>query len=67
VKCVRRFPACCQGMFVNVLINPIHSVMCSYVPSAAGPGGRLVTGIVGLNPARGMDVCFFVSVLCYPV
>jgi hypothetical protein len=29
--------------------------------------GRLVTGIVGLNPARGMDACVCVSVLCCPV
>jgi hypothetical protein len=28
--------------------------------------GRLVTGIVGLNPARGMDVCLCASVLCCP-
>jgi hypothetical protein len=37
-----------------------------------GPGGGvglgcLVTGIVGSNTARGMDVCLCVSVLCYPV
>jgi hypothetical protein len=30
----------------------------------AGPGGRAVTGIVGSNPARGMDICLYVSVLC---
>jgi hypothetical protein len=32
--------------------------------------GRLVTGIVGSNPARGMDVCVSVRVfllLCCPV
>jgi hypothetical protein len=40
------------------------------VPVAARSGvglGRLVTGIVGSNPARGMDVCPCVSVLCCPV
>jgi hypothetical protein len=44
---------------------------------SAGPGGRavygvvglglLVTGIVGSNPAQGMDVCLCVSALCCPV
>jgi hypothetical protein len=29
--------------------------------------GRMVTGIVGSNPSRGMDVCPCVSVLCCPV
>jgi hypothetical protein len=29
--------------------------------------GRLVAGIVGSNPAQGMDVCPRVSVLCFPV
>jgi hypothetical protein len=29
--------------------------------------GRLVTGIVGSNPTRGMDVCLCVSMLCCPV
>jgi hypothetical protein len=28
---------------------------------------RLVTGVVGWNPARGMDACLCVSVLCCPV
>jgi hypothetical protein len=28
---------------------------------------RFVTGIVGSNPARGMDVCLCVSVMCCPV
>jgi hypothetical protein len=27
----------------------------------------LNTGIVGLNPTKGMDVCLCFSVLCYPV
>jgi hypothetical protein len=29
--------------------------------------GQLVAGIVGLNPAQGMDVCPRLSVLCCPV
>jgi hypothetical protein len=29
--------------------------------------GRLVAGIVGSNPAQGMDVCLRLSVLCCPV
>jgi hypothetical protein len=29
--------------------------------------GRLVAGIVGSNPAQGMDVCPRLSVLCCPV
>jgi hypothetical protein len=29
--------------------------------------GRLVAGIVGSNPAQGMDVCPLSSVLCCPV
>jgi hypothetical protein len=29
--------------------------------------GRLVSGIVGSNPAQGMDVCPRLSVLCCPV
>jgi hypothetical protein len=29
--------------------------------------GRLVAGIVGSNPAQGMDVCQRLSVLCCPV
>jgi hypothetical protein len=29
--------------------------------------GRLVAGIVGSNPAQGMDVCRRLSVLCCPV
>jgi hypothetical protein len=29
--------------------------------------GRSNTGIVGSNPARGMDVCPRFSVLCFPV
>jgi hypothetical protein len=29
--------------------------------------GRLVTRIVGSNPAQGMDVCPSLSVLCCPV
>jgi hypothetical protein len=29
--------------------------------------GRLVAGIVGSNPAQGMDVCPRLSVLCWPV
>jgi hypothetical protein len=29
--------------------------------------GRLVAGIVGSNPAQGMDVCPRVSMLCCPV
>jgi hypothetical protein len=29
--------------------------------------GRLVAGIVGSNPAQGMDVCPHLSVLCCPV
>jgi hypothetical protein len=29
--------------------------------------GRLVAGIVGSNPAQGMDVCSRLSVLCCPV
>jgi hypothetical protein len=33
----------------------------------AGPSLCLVTGIVGLNPARGMDVCLCVYMLCCPV
>jgi hypothetical protein len=32
-----------------------------------GPGDHLVTGIVGSNPARGMDVCFCVYVWCCTV
>jgi hypothetical protein len=29
--------------------------------------GRLVAGIAGSNPARGMDVCLCVYMLCCPV
>jgi hypothetical protein len=29
--------------------------------------GRLIAGIVGSNPAQGMDVCPRLSVLCFPV
>jgi hypothetical protein len=29
--------------------------------------GRLIAGIVGSNPAQGMDVCPRLSVLCCPV
>jgi hypothetical protein len=29
--------------------------------------GRLVAGIVGSNPAQGMDVCPRISVFCCPV
>jgi hypothetical protein len=29
--------------------------------------GRLAAGIVGSNPAQGMDVCLRFSVLCCPV
>jgi hypothetical protein len=28
--------------------------------------GRLDTGIVGYNPAQGMDICPRPSVLCFP-
>jgi hypothetical protein len=40
-----------------------------FVGSIGGgsPGGRFVTGILGSNPARSMDFCLYVSVLCCPV
>jgi hypothetical protein len=37
------------------------------VTEAARSGGSLLIGIVGLNPAQGMDVCLRPSVLCCPV
>jgi hypothetical protein len=57
------------------LQRPVAAIHKLYIYIYAGPGGRafgvglgrLVTGIVGSNSSRGMDVCLCVSVLCCPV
>jgi hypothetical protein len=69
-------------IFPNTLANfccfnyCTNSVIPSYSVSSAVPGGRavkgvglgrLVAGIVGVNPAQGMDLCLCVSVFCCPV
>jgi hypothetical protein len=58
----------CKKSFIFVIIltrwnrNAGHSGRAVW-----GVGlGRLVAGIVGSNPAQGMDVCPHLSVLCCP-
>jgi hypothetical protein len=46
----------------------LHGVSCHSGRAVWGVGlGRLVAGIVGSNPAQGMDVCPHLSVVCCPV
>jgi hypothetical protein len=55
---------------INILLK--NTNISQPVPMAAQPKARTIfdrsnTGIVGSNPARGIDVCPRVSVLCCPV
>jgi hypothetical protein len=52
-----------RGKIANKYLKAGHSGR-----AVRGVGlGRLVAGIVGSNPAQGMDVCLRLSVLCCPV
>jgi hypothetical protein len=59
-------------ILINTNISEALEIMYEYVVHSGravhGVGfGRLVTGIVRSNPARGMYVCLCVSVLCCSV
>ena len=47
--------------FKGLMLIPVGA------PSTARVCGDLPAGIVGLNAARGMDVCFFLIVVCCQV
>jgi hypothetical protein len=49
------------------LRNPHILIIHNYLPHITRRLGQLVAGIVGSNPAQGMDVCPRLSVLCCPV
>jgi hypothetical protein len=59
---------------VIYFVHPFAIITVIYIRTGPGGGavygvglGRSVTGIVGLNPARGMDVRLCISVSCCPV
>jgi hypothetical protein len=49
------------------LTSPRRNIVKKQYLIAASPNGRSNTGIVGLNLARGIDVCPRFSVVCFPV
>jgi hypothetical protein len=69
-------PRMCIGKDNEISIQDLHyntTLKHIKIPTD-GPGGSeakgvgfgsLVTGIVGLNPARSMDFCLCLSVLCF--
>jgi hypothetical protein len=60
---------CSSVLFIYFLINNGKIFFAGHSGRAVwGVGlGRLVAGVVGSNPAQGMDVCPRLSVLCCPV
>jgi hypothetical protein len=53
--------------FRTLRIKMFFKLMPVTVAMRSQAFGRLVAGIVGSNPAQGMDVCPRLSVLCCPV